>query len=306
MSIASLHHLRLLVSPLKSSVALQAFAERLLAAPHIQTATMERFQTETAEFAVITSSVGDLIGTVLGFEGMPLAALTITATGEVTIRLQRPDALTPMALDDLPERAPVQSSALRTEPEGAAAIEHARLERLRQSLNRTLAQLTDLAAGAPASIVLPRDLAVAQPGRPDPEAPPLKPIPTAGGEAGTKPDPIEEPMRSEAGDHTSRPEKGSGQQPGQMDHATGRALRVVAYPFENPTVVERFINALSNADGIGDVAAQPLLNGALQLTVEYASPVPLAERLAGMAEFAPRIVADDGDSVTIALGRFKP
>jgi len=79
-------------------------------------------------------------------------------------------------------------------------------------------------------------------------------------------------------------------------------VQVIAYPFENFGAVNSFINAIRRIPDVRHVAPRRFRGGIIQLTVEYAGAVPLASHLQVLEGFEPRVVSNEGDTVSVAIG----
>jgi hypothetical protein len=77
---------------------------------------------------------------------------------------------------------------------------------------------------------------------------------------------------------------------------------VIAYPFENFSSVNSFINAVRLLPDVRYVAPRRFRAGTIQLAVDYTGAEPLAERIRTLVAFTPRIVAEDEESVTVTIG----
>lgn len=83
---------------------------------------------------------------------------------------------------------------------------------------------------------------------------------------------------------------------------TAQSMQVVAYPFENFSGVNSFINAVRLLPDVRYVAPRRFRAGTIQLTVDYAGDEPLGERLRTLAGFSARVVSESSDTVTVTIG----
>jgi hypothetical protein len=83
---------------------------------------------------------------------------------------------------------------------------------------------------------------------------------------------------------------------------TPQSLQLIAYPFENFSGVNSFINAVRLLPDVRYVAPRRFRAGTIQLAVDYAGVEPLAERIRSLDSFMPRIVSEDEESVTVTIG----
>jgi hypothetical protein len=83
---------------------------------------------------------------------------------------------------------------------------------------------------------------------------------------------------------------------------TPQSLQLIAYPFENFSGVNSFINAVRLLPDVRYVAPRRFRAGTIQLAVDYAGAEPLAERIRSLETFMPQIVSEDEESVTVTIG----
>jgi hypothetical protein len=84
--------------------------------------------------------------------------------------------------------------------------------------------------------------------------------------------------------------------------AAPQNIQVVAYPFENFSGVNSFINAVRLLPDVRYVAPRRFRAGTIQLAVDYMGEESLADRLRSLTSFTPHIVQQDDETVTVAIG----
>jgi hypothetical protein len=84
------------------------------------------------------------------------------------------------------------------------------------------------------------------------------------------------------------------------------AWTVVAGPFTRPDRLRRFIAAIAGIEGVTHVVARRFRLGELSLSLCYSGAAPLASRLAGLAEFRPRVVDASSVAIWLDLGEGEP
>jgi hypothetical protein len=86
------------------------------------------------------------------------------------------------------------------------------------------------------------------------------------------------------------------------DAARCSAWTVVAGPFTRPEQLRGFIAAVAGIDGVTDLVAQRFRLGELSLSLRYHGAEPLADRLAALAGFCPRVTATSTVAIWLELG----
>lgn len=285
--------LRLLVSPLRDAQTIGRFAVALEHCDGVRTVALDEFAGEAAAFSVLARGVGDLVSGLIQLAGFPLHELKLSAA-EITVRLQGQPAL----------RSEPQSNMAAAQPHQAATLADDAVDRLHVIARRLTAQLALLIAEAPAPVALPAFMVeAAYLDRSEQAA--AVPVPNAEGTAAVAAgwqlddEPVWAPNGAASATAT---QTGATRAPWPLGDAAPRTLQVIAHPFENFTLVNSFINALRRLPGVQHVAPRRFRAGTLQLTVDYAGGEPLVDHLRTLDTFAPRIDADDGETINLAIG----
>lgn len=74
-----------------------------------------------------------------------------------------------------------------------------------------------------------------------------------------------------------------------------------AYPFASFGALASFQTALRKLTGVRSVRTREFTKGTLRLWIEYDNPIPLAQRLAGLEQFQPKVVREDGNVLEIVV-----
>jgi len=152
--------LRVLVSPMRDSNTIEQFSAALQTADCVRRIDLEQFVGQTVVLAIDSPSVAELIAALLNLPGFPLAGLTISADGQLSVRLDelavsRSAPLIGARLADTTPlhheegQASVQAQAARAAVSSdAAAMEGltSTVNRLKSQLNRVLNEMNAPAA----------------------------------------------------------------------------------------------------------------------------------------------------------------
>lgn len=311
--------LRLSISPVTSTSVIQQFCAELERFPAVRGIDLEQFIGQMAVLDVEASSLSDLIAALLALRELPVSGLTVTADGQISARLDEQAIERRAGIRFTPPSAPMASPppAPTTAPPRDALAE---LQERLQQLSRGLADLTGRpAASAPAAQTTqaptadPRErlheltgriAALKQRGEGPTSTEEQAATPAVGAAVATAPQQTEAQPLPADGDHPA-PSALAGAQPAgkavEREPAT-QSIQVVAYPFENFSSVNSFINAIRTLPDVRYVAPRRFRAGTIQLAVDYAGALPLSDRIRGLETFAPQIVNESEDTITVAIG----
>lgn len=298
--------LRLSISPVTSTSVIQQFCAELERFPAVRGIDLEQFIGQMAVLDIEATSLSDLIAALLALRELPVNGLTVTADGQISARLDE-QAIERRAARPAPAAAP---------PKDALAELQERL----QQLSRSLGSLTGRSAAsgpatqtAPLSSSDPRErlhelagriAALKQTGeattaaREQAAGVSASAVAAAPWQTEAKPLPAEDDHSAPATATSAQPTGGGVVEPAPA----AQSFQVVAYPFENFSSVNSFINAIRALPDVRYVAPRRFRAGTIQLAVDYAGALPLSDRIRALETFAPQIVNETEDTITVAIG----
>ncbi len=110
------------------------------------------------------------------------------------------------------------------------------------------------------------------------------------------------PSRTAGGEPPSIQEVQSVQEEGNDDHLPAHGtINLVAGPFGSFRSLAAFQDALGRLEGVRSVKVRRFYRGTLYASVQYDGILPLGQRLAGLTQFKPRVIADRAGTMQLAI-----